>query len=184
MCLRRHSACASQLLLFYLRTRASLTLLIQMELVLHGYQRKIFPTMPKNLRKQALLEDLTTTDAWTGMCLMVSQQFWFSNLLIDAINHLLFNNFPFCICHGITETLSLCLIRPMLFIWYCNSYLYDFTVVCSFKCSSWFHFEFTPFFTGFGCVWGGGRLYYLCSKKHAVLALSEAKLFKFDQSYI
>jgi len=33
-------------------------------------------------------------------------------------------------------------------------------------------------------VWGGGRLYYLCSKKHAVLALSEAKLFKFDQSYI
>ena len=75
MRLRRHSACASQLLLFYLRTRASLTLLIQMELVLHGYQRKIFPTMPKNLRKQALLEDLTTTDAWTGMCLMVSQQF-------------------------------------------------------------------------------------------------------------
>ena len=82
MCLRRHSACASQLLLFYLRTRASLIHLIQMELVLHGYQRKIFPTMQKNLRKQALLEDLTTTDAWTGMCLMVSQQFWFCNLLL------------------------------------------------------------------------------------------------------
>ena len=148
MRLRRHSACASQLLLFYLRTRASLTLLIQMELVLHGYQRKIFPTMPKNLRKQALLEDLTTTDAWTGMCLMVSQQFWFSNLLIDAINHLLFNNFPFCICHGITETLSLCLIRPMLFIWYCSSYLYDFTVVLFFQMFKLISFWIYTFFHG------------------------------------
>ena len=71
MCLIRHLACASQLLLFYPRTRASLTRLIQMELALHGYQRKIFPTTQKSLQRQVLLEDLITTDAWTCMSFMV-----------------------------------------------------------------------------------------------------------------
>lgn len=87
----RHLACASQLLLFYPRTRASLTRLIQMELALHGYRRKIFPITQKSLPKQVLLEDLTTTDAWNCMSLMVHYQFWFPFtflIFIQAINHL------------------------------------------------------------------------------------------------
>lgn len=40
------------------------------------------------------------------------------------------------------------------------------------------------FSCGLGVCGVGGHVYYLCSKKHVVLALSEAKLFKFDQSYI
>lgn len=125
-CLRRHLACASQLLLFCPRTRASLILLIQMELVLHGYQRKIFLTMQKNLRKQALLEDLTTTGAWTGMCLLVSQQFWFCIFLYWCNQSFTIQQFPvFYLPWDNWNSVH---------VWLVQCYLFDWSNVCLRAC--------------------------------------------------